>query len=215
MGRRPLPATRARSPLIARACAKTWPGTIEAVEAVVTGSVGVPMWTPARAVALMALDPAPAGHVWMTTEEFAKLSERMGGVKGRAALVRQELAMPKTRRLAILRGERITKVEAMACAHWAAALPMPVAPGDVPAFQAWVAREFGLTNTLGAALDVHTAVIRERMRGYALHAGRRVARLPEAGLIRALDWCRRVGPFSPYGDRLGPHPFPQGAPDAS
>lgn len=208
MGKRPLPVTHARGPLIRRACAKTWPGTADVVAAVVAESVNHRAWQPVRAAALMVTEANPDGHVWMTAAEFEACSRPY-----RMAEVAAQTGVTQWRRRAILAGDPVRKVEALAFAHWTAGLPLPVPAGEVEAFAAWVERCFGLTAPVTRALGLRDRDhILDRVRGYTMRSGRRSPRQPEAGLIRAMDWCHRIGPISPYGDRLGPVPFPKAGP---
>jgi hypothetical protein len=204
---------RPRSPAIDAVTGHTALGTREIVEAIVKESGAIPAWRPVRASAVLAMAAAaaPKDHVWMTCEEFAAFADRFfplqkagGGVKPLA----KHIGVAMKRRRAIIAGEPVRKIEALACAHYAAGLPLPIAPGDVRAFHEWFHGVFGAARAVGIALGISHGYIPERLAGYELAGGARRARSPDEQLIRALDWMRRMGAVSPYGDRLGVPAWP-------
>ena len=154
-------------------------------------------WRPARAGMLVGIQEGPA--VWMTVAEFEAWRARF---KLRGAKLFEVTSIGRHRLASIReRGEPISRVEALACAHYALGLDQPVASGDVEAFAAWAAPRFGAFEALGAWLQVRGDWITDRMRGYDLRGGKRIERTPEGSLIRAMDYVWRVGPSCPYGDR--------------
>lgn len=162
---------------------------------------GVAGWTPARAGALGAITDTDE-RVWMTTAEFEAFRERLQlGRRGRTGLLQSELNIGKGRLKAILDGSPISRLEALACAHFSLGFEMPIRPGEPAAFAAWVAPRFGETKPVCKWLQLRTDHIVDRMVGYDLVNGKKLARVPQADLIRALDWVYRVGPVSPYGER--------------
>lgn len=210
--RTPRTLRRARGPKIKAICDGTFTGTQPLIEALVENSTHAPAWRPVRAAAALGLaaqDP-PAGHVWMTPAEFAAFIERHFPVRSnRAGRLQSELGIARSRRHAILEdGAPVGKAEALACAHYALGLPLPIPPGDTTAFAGWIEPRFGLVSALTAALDVAPRYITSRLKGYEVTSRGRRERLPDAGLIRALDWVWRVGPISPYGRRLPAAAFP-------
>lgn len=200
-----LRARRSRPAAIKEATAGTAEGTSDIVAAVIKESTGVPAWRPVRESALMAMaavDP-PKDQVWMTTNEFEYfLGEHFQPNTKRAANLASFLGIGKRRRAAMLAGARITKVEAMACAHYATGQLVPLMVGSVALFEAWITKSFGAAKPLADALGVADSYILDRMKGYAFTRGQRVERVPDVTIIRAIDWVWRVGPFSPYGHRL-------------
>lgn len=203
---------RPRGPAIRNVVAGTYAGTEEIVTALVRESTHLEAWRPVRAAAMAALigEEVNAVHLWMTTAEFSAWLDvhfppRKKGAKD--GLMR-ELGMTTRRRAAILGGAPITKVEALACAHYATGRAMPVPPRDTEAFSGWVEAQFGATKAICKTLNLGKDYIADRVRGYDSTAHGRMERLPEPDLIRAMDWCLHVGPFSPYGPRIPARAFP-------
>lgn len=198
---------RARTPAITNVVAGTYEGTREIVEAVVKESTHVASWRPVRAVAVMAMaGEVVERHEWMATAEFTDWFNDFR--RNRRTLVQEQIGMATSRRGAILDGARITKVEALAIAHYRAGLQPPVLPGDTEGFRTWFDAWFGGPMVMNKVLELSRTYINERLSGYAVTSNGRAARLPDVGLIRALDWVLRVGPFSPYGRRLPGTAFP-------
>lgn len=204
------PRGRPRTPAIEVICAETYEGTREIVDAVVKESMHIPSWRPVRAAALMALGMGEV-QVWMTTEEFTTWLERNFPLRKRSATIglAEAIGIGVRRRATLLAGGAVWKIEALAMAHYAAGLPLPVPVGDVDAFSTWVMQKFGAVRAVTAALDLGPTYVSDRMRGYDINNGGRLVREPEVDIIRALDWVWRMGAFSPYGQRAGAHPFPQ------
>lgn len=198
---------RPRGPAIKNVVAGSYAGTQEIVERVVKESVGPVSWRPVRAAAAMALalEGAGAHHCWMTQAEFEAWYLRFAS--GKRAHVREVEALvgighPRMKRL--IAGEAVTKTEALAMAHYAIfGARLPIEAHHAPTFAAWYEAHFAATRTPADTLCVAKAYISDRMRGYGIDHGQRVAREPGVALIRALDWMLRVGPCSPYGVRLG------------
>lgn len=182
-----------------------WPGTEELVRAVIGESKYVPAWRPGRAGALRAYAEMQP-RVWITADEFADWvrSQSAAGRKRRdAESPIDKLGMTSKRKLRLIRGDsEATKAEALACAHVAMNFPLPVQPGDVAGFATWVANTFGGVEKLSDWLGVKNTVIGDRMRGFDVVGAERRPREPEVGLIRALDWIARCGPFCPYGEPI-------------
>jgi hypothetical protein len=85
-------------------------------------------------------------------------------------------------------------------------LPCPIDSGE--AFSEWFAPRFGTAGPVSRALELNPKFIPERLNGYVVRDGAREARSPGSTLLRALDWVWRVGPYSPYGQRLPSAAFP-------
>lgn len=203
-------ARRSRPAAAKALVAGTYEGTQEVVEAVVAASNRTPAWRAVRAAAVMALavENTPAAqHEHMRTDEFRTWVEAFTAQGGRMSDIAAEIGMAATRRLSILGGARIEKSEALACAHWAAGLPLPI---DLKpeAFAEWFMPRFGGARAVARALGVRETTISDQMRGYEVTSAGRAERLPNVRVVRALDWCWRVGPFSPYGARLPAPAFP-------
>lgn len=191
----------------------TWTGTEDAVAALVQDSMHKHGWRPVRAATLLTMaELNQRGRVWMTPEEFktwvgvAKAVTKQR--KEPLAVAQHDLGLTAGRvydlqrpdRVA-LRGLKISKVEALACAHYAMGLPRPVEPGNAEALMEWFAPRFGAVVNVAAFLDVTDAWLGARLRGWMLTRGERRDAPPEGFLVRALDWVYRVGPVCPYGDR--------------
>lgn len=204
--------------------AGTWEGTEEAVASLVQESMHKHGWKPVRAGALLNLADLNRKGVWMTPEEFktwigiAKALAKQR--KEPIAVAQHDLGLTKGRiydlqrpeRVA-LRGLKISKMEALACAHYVMGFDHPVPPGDADALSAWFEPRFGNVTNAAAFLDVTDSWLGARLRGWMLSRGNRKVTLPEGFLVRALDWVWRVGPICPYGDRPSVDIWPgQGAP---
>lgn len=182
-------------------------GTREILDAVLSESNPSPAhgngWRPVRAAAVKAMrytEAPPAVH--MTTEEFTAWLERhsMTG-RGSRANLQEQVAISKERKLFILEGARIKKVEALAMAHFALGLRPPVPAGNAGMFKRFVTENFGRPVGLTKVLEVEANSIRQKMEGFRLVRGVAMPRPTDIGLIRAIDWVRRFGPYSPYGDQ--------------
>lgn len=201
---------RAKPPAFARVCANTWEGTQPIVEKLVLESTYRPAWRPVRALATMAMAAQTVDHrthVWMSTAEFQHWHATHFEWRRRGPKLKDELGIAKTRRLALRDGAAVTKIEALAFAHYAAGLPLPceLTPDDLAD---WFAPRFSASEGVAAVLHMKADTLLAKMRGYAMKAGVRVAREPDVTLLRALDWVWRVGPFSPYGARIPAPVFP-------
>lgn len=97
----------------------------------------------------------------------------------------------------------VSKHEALACAHYALGFPLPTPAGDVEAFARWFGRHFATANSVNLWLDLSNGFISFRLRGYAMRGEERVSTVPDATLIRALDWVHRVGPVAPWFEETG------------
>lgn len=190
-----------------------WPGTEDLTGILLQDSVGRQVWRASRAAIIHGCVRRP----WMTPAEFDRWIVDQNAV--RRARIRRTKATDeptifeaigmnssggRSRKSTLLRGvQPFTLVEALACAHYAQGLPLPVQPGDVGGFAAWFEERFhggaGITDWLG----VNHNHVSDRCRGFSLRDGRRVDRAPEIDIIRALDWVWRFGPFCPYGEPAG------------
>lgn len=197
---------RPRAPAIDRISSGTLEGTRHIIEAVVKESGTNAAWRPVRAAAIMAMAGKQVGkdHVWMRTDEFVTWLDlyRRGRHGPRVKLLEQDTGVEPRRSRALVKGAKVTKVEALAFAHVAAGLPPPIPAGQPEVFAAWLYPRFGSAETAADVLDVKPVRLTNQLRGYAIEKGARYERLPKIAVIRALDWCLRVGPFSPWGDRL-------------
>lgn len=152
-------------------------------------------------------------------DEAQRLISRKLRIERPKAKPRMLIGMSERRRLAIMRAALppdiadgiigadevapptdITVIEALACAHVALRLPMPIAADDVDAFATWCAERFVQVDEVARCLGVRTDWITDRIRGFDVRGGKREARTPDAGLIRAMDWLRCCGPFNPWTD---------------
>jgi hypothetical protein len=175
------------------------PGTRDIVAAVMAESNPQPelgaAWRPVRsgalkAMTLMSLDRQGA-VIFMHPYQFSKWLEDNGlfNRKGGKERLAAELGMGRRRRDSILAGATPTRVEALACAHYGLRLMLPFPPGNASMFRGFVQTHFGRPVDLAKVLDLDI---------------RRLRSLTEPGidLIRAVDWVRRVGPYSPFGETV-------------
>jgi hypothetical protein len=191
---------------------RTYPGTPELVATIISESKNHPAWRPARAGALMALAEEQP-RIWMTQQQFIDWLDVNSWVSRRrkeGVTPIQAIGMSPRTKLKLIRGERpVSKVEALACAHYHARFDVPTPPGDVNAFAIWVNDTFGAARRIGEWLDLTNTIITDRMRGFDIDLGRRRVRAPEIDLIRAMDFVARCGPFVPYGIREPVEYFPK------
>lgn len=201
--------SRAREHLLKAAVGgNAWSDAAELSKSVIAESVGVNCWRPGRAALLQSARDGP----WMTAAEFKawvtyqtvawrKRVRLEGHAAGPPPI--EAIAMANGRKLLLMKGQRsATKIEALAMAHYALGLAQPV-PCDAEAFEAWAVERFGSLYPIGEFLGVKGETLVDRCRGYDIRDGVRRPRAPEPDLIRAMDWCWRVGPFCPYGDPTG------------
>lgn len=190
-----------------------WPGTKEAVSALVLESRREGAWKPARAGLLHAVAPIVSVH--MRPAEFflwRKQSTRLAKMLARTETPREDLGISpgryadlgsenrtKVRRLVI------TKVEALACAHYLLGLDKPCTPAEL---SAWFWPRFGQVAPIAAWLDEEQTGFSARINGHQVRDGVRHDVVASGALIRALDWVHRIGPFNPYGDRPDPVLWP-------
>lgn len=210
---KPKPASRGRprKPAILTVVKGAHPGTAELIEALVRESIYGPHWRPIRSAAVMAMAVSAAGdHVWMTTAEFDawKAMHFPDRRRGATSGLMRVLDMGKGRLASIRAGSPVKKWEALACAHYALGLPLPIESGNPEVFARWIVETFGATVSIAGAAGLAKDRIADRMSGRELCRGVSVKREPEEAMIRALDWIRRVGPFSPYGQRAQAEAFP-------
>lgn len=200
-----------RANAVALATAGCYAGTTALVQGIVDESKFVSAWRPLRAGAILAAAHA-APRVWMTRDQFADwITVQSFAARRRGDPVKpaEATGISSHQRLSILRGVRaVEKTEALACAHYAMQLAMPVPAGDVEGFADWCGRTFGAVNEVTKWLDLPGNYITDRMRGFDVRKGVRHEVAPGAGLIRALDWVARVGPICPYGDLPEVETFP-------
>lgn len=195
---------------IERLTKDSWRGTAAMIERIIAESSHVARWTPCRAAVLSL---TCRRDVWMTPAQFGDyllaqdfLAKKKGTPKPVDALGLKAV------KLDYLRGVRaVSKLHALAMAHFAAGLPLPIEAENTEAFGAWFAQRFGQAAPVTAFLDVSQSYITDRLRGYDITTKGRAERLPSAALLRALDWVLRFGPFSPYGEPVENITFPTGA----
>lgn len=204
------PTTRTRSLAIKRATLGKFTDTEALVARLINESTAPPCWRPVRAVAAMAAADPPPGHVWMTTEEFVTwLNQHFKpGRRTDGYTMEYAVGISAHRRRQLAAGAPVLKMEAMAMAHYAIfgrRLPISHQP-STEEFAAWTAANFGSVERIAMALGRKREYVATRVVGYALMGGGagRTPRHADAGLIRAMDWMLRVGPFSPYGERPAP-----------
>lgn len=191
---------RPRAPAIQRITEGLYVGSKEVIEEIVTESAHVPAWRPVRAAAVRALAVKESVQPWMWPAEFWHWA---GGLRrGERGVFQSETGIAPARRKAIMHGAPISPSEALAIAHYRAGLPVPIEL-ESAAFETWFMPRFGAARPVARVLCVNPETLTDQMRGYALTSGGRALRKPDITLVRALDWVWRVGPFSPYGDRLG------------
>lgn len=202
--------TRARIDIVDKVVRGLWPDAKSLVEVVVEESRGISAWRPGRAALLLSAAP----RVWMTSGQFYAWLHAQNFLHKRtpgAPKPIEAVGIASRRRLALLKGDaQVTKLEALAMAHYAAGIAPPIEPDDVPAFSAWVGEKFGASRQLAAFLEVHQSYIQDRVRGFDIQNTRRIPRLPDITLIRAMDWVLRFGPFCPYGEPADVELFPAG-----
>lgn len=205
---------RPRLPAIEHICSNTYLGTNELVEALVAESTNsMKAWRPVRAatVAALSVERSRGTRTWMTQAEFGAWAQQHFPTGRKTAGLTMEVAVgiTKKRRKSILEGSEVTPTEALAMAHFSTlGWARPIMPGNAEVFSAWYTPKFGAALPAAMVLEIKDATISDRLRGYALKRGARHERLPEIGLIRALDWLYRVGPFCPYGERPPGAAFP-------
>lgn len=137
---------------------------------------------------------------WMTAAQFSEWSERHFPARRRIGDA-MEQAVGLSKQAARRRREgdvKVSKQEALACAHYAMGFPMPAPAGDVEAFSRWFAARFVTAYSVNAWLELGGGAITHCLRGFVLRDGSRFEALPDATLIRALDWVWRVGPVVPW-----------------
>lgn len=200
------PLTENRQAAIKEAANDCWDGTAEIIEAVVRESRNAGAWCPVRAGAMMTM--AGPGEIHMTAEQFAiwkKQARNLAKVLGITERPIDDLTMTRDRfsdlgnpRRAERVNARVTRAEALACAHYLAGFPKPCGPDDLAD---WFFPRFGTFASVAPVLDFEVRAISRRINGYQIVNGERQPFVPEGSFIRALDWLWRVGPVNPYGTR--------------
>lgn len=193
------------------------PGTESLLLAVRRQSAGVDSWRPLRS-ALQHATADSSPRVWMTTDEFNRWFKEQAVLhikrKREGPNPTEALNMNPRRKRQLIHGEDTpSKIEALACAHYAMRFDLPAEAQDDRAFDAWCVEHFGGPNYfLAAWLGITSSALAAAMLGYRMQAGQRVASKPRVALIRALDWVRRMGPVCPYGERPVAATFGKGDP---
>lgn len=203
---------RPRIEAVAVVTEAAWPGSETLVQGILAESVGALAWRPHRAAVIAGTE----SRCWMTPAEFGTwITEQTWAWRRRAkdgppeprplpAVGINATHSSSNRKLHLLRGTRaVSKIEALAMAHYAHRFPLPFDVGDVAAFADWFPPRFALAGGIAEWLEYRAVDLTDRLRGFDVRDGQRWARAPEAGLIRALDWVWRVGPFCPYGEPQG------------
>lgn len=180
--------------------------------AVVDESSGPYAWRPVRAAALRAIGDQNGGRTWMTVDEFRRWVDQQTllAKKAKTGVKPMEaVGLSDYLKLKIFKQERqVSKVEALAMAHYAHGRPVPVEPGNAAAFDAWFTPRFGAYSAAAAFLEMRADTLGDRIRGYEIALGQRIPRAPDITLIRALEWIWSVGPFCPYGEQRPPAVWP-------
>lgn len=202
---------RARAVILREMAAGLYPDASGLIDTIVSESRGPTAWRPARAAALR-IQAEAEGRVWMTVEEFelwittqTLLTRKLK----RAEKPMEAVGLSPYLKITLLRGKRpVAKTEALAMAHYAAGRPLPCPVGDSEAFDAWFTPRFGAVDAVASWLGLRGEYISDRRRGYDIALGERKERLPDATLLRALDWVWTYGPWCPYGEQVTPAIFP-------
>lgn len=194
----------------------TYEGTADLVEILIAESKFAYGWRPVRAAILYALrdmrpDDSDDDTVYLTPEQFQTwLAEAKALAKARGDGLKPADVLGLTafqiRAMASGYGGKEatgvrSKAIALACAHYAAGMPLPIPAGDAAALDAWFRPRFGGVDRVVQWLGMSKKTLSDRLRGYSLRGEERVTREPEAYLIRALDWLHVVGPVCPYGPK--------------
>ncbi|MBU0801377.1 MAG: hypothetical protein KKA05_10320 [Alphaproteobacteria bacterium] len=198
----PRTSAEQRERSIQRLVAGTTPNTRPLLEALLAESTYPANWKPLRA-AMEIMVVEDHGRVWMSPEQLTTW-------KAEAKALCRARGLPTTRihdhigmSAAMLKvrcagSVPVTKLESLACAHFAFGLDLPIAAGDARAFADWFRPLFGGTTQVSRWLGIDHDMIDARMAGFAIRGGKRFERSPEIGMIRALDWLIRIGPITPY-----------------
>lgn len=201
---------------IAKAALGCVAGTEPLLRAVRDASMPPDTWRPARAAVQHAM--ADSGdRIWMTGEEFATWLREQAILhikrKREGPNPTHAVGIADSRKRKLVHFEDTpTKLEALACAHYAFRFEPPMQPEDQSAFSAWFGEHFGLSNAVAAWLQIAPRYLQNAIEGVRMAAGQRVATRPTITLIRALDWTRRMGPICPYGERVAVGKFSAGNP---
>lgn len=205
-------------PKLSRLALNTQPGTDRLLQAVVDESKGMPTWRPLRAVMDAELADR-AGRIWMTTDQFETWRREQEILRRRRkdpinAL--DAVGIGKTRRRTLLHGrDTATRCEALACAHYAGRMEVPIDLESHEAFADLIETYFGGVKRVSAWLGVDHNHMANQMRGFRLNNRKeRVATPLDVTIVRGLDWIVRVGAFCPYGEPRSPETF-TGKGDAS
>lgn len=206
---------KSRASLLATVTVGLYQDAARILEAVMQESKFVFAWRPVRAAALRVMaDLEQPDRIWMTQEEFARWVKDQDTMARRRKLGEKPLesvGISPYIKMQILRGNRaISKVEALAMAHYAHYRPVPIPAGDSDAFSDWMASSFGAVEAVTSWLGLRADYMTDRMRGFDIVQGKRQERLPDVTLIRALDWVLTMGPFCPYGQPSAVDFFPKG-----
>lgn len=198
---------------VADATKGCWDGTQAIVAEVVHESRGQPVWKPVRAATMLAQNNADP---FMYPEEFARWRIMAKGLARAMKLVghpREIMGFSTTyyRDLGnaarcAKKGYRISKVYALACAHFSMGYD---APTDAAGLKPWFWERFAQLASAADALDLDKSALSSYLHGYRLEQGEKVLTPAPPYVIRALDWLWRNGPSSPYGPR--PEYYPSAA----
>lgn len=106
------------------------------------------------------------------------------------------------RRRTLVHGRDLpSKIEALACAHYAHRMELPFAL-ESAAMAAFVESHFASVAGLADDLEVLAETLTAQLRGYRVNAHKEQVPAPiNPTLARALHWCAVIGPVSPYGGR--------------
>jgi hypothetical protein len=151
-----------------------------------------------RDLALTAMGD-PAERIWMTREQFEAWWARCNAGPRKLRLDASEVGISREMARARIEGrQRVRKIEALAIAHHALGFPMPIEAGSVRAFNDWFMPRFVTREPLNDWLDLGPGTLGLYLQGYTIKQGKRWDRIPDACMIRAVDWVYRVGPVCPW-----------------
>lgn len=195
-----------RQAAVAHAAAGCWPGTNELIGALVQESRHKGAWKPHRAALINAL--ASVGEVHMTAEQFGvwkKQARALGKINGTKQRAVEDLGMNERRFSELssaarqkVKGIAVSRIEALACAHYLMNLPKPCEPEGL---RDWFWPRFGAYASVAAFFDLKPEAFASYINGYVIEDGVKHEVVPTGAFLRALDWVWRFGPTNPYGTR--------------
>lgn len=190
-----------------------WEGTRDMVGAVVHESRNRTSWKPHRAALAHVMAGQPGVH--MLPSEFflwRKMARKLARLLGREETPMDDIGFTthryndlgsesRTKR----RGLVISRIEALACAHYVLGFEKPCDPAGL---KDWFWPRFGAMTHICAWLDTDPTEFSGQIEGSYVKDGVRQQVVASGALIRALDWVHRFGPVCPYGERPDVVTFP-------